>query len=128
MIRLVWLRPFLLELLVAISVLPPDKAQSVVFLPLQREGAASLVLDETASTAYILDGGQTGSLVGHPVIEGQPILKYFWKAGYRNLYIVCSHPHADHLAGLVELVRYRSQGPEDIDLTQFDKVLFVDSD
>jgi hypothetical protein len=121
-------RVFTITLLALIGLWQAAEAQRVIFLPLEREGAASVVLDELSGTAYVLDGGQKGSLVKRPVINGRPLLNYLWAEGYRNVYIACSHPHEDHLAGLLEVIRYRSRGSADVDLTKFDSVVFVDSD
>lgn len=103
----------------------PLLAGRAIFFPLARGGSASAILDEKAKTATLIDGGQKGSLLETPLLGGKPILSYLLDGNkYENLVIVCSHPHSDHQAGLLELVKYA--GPNNI--SQFKTITFVDSD
>ena len=102
----------------------PLFAGEAIFFPLVREGSASAILDPDTHMAYLVDGGQQGSLVERPLLEGRPVLSYLRSNNFDTLFIVCSHPHSDHQAGLLQLVKY--QGPDD--LSNFKRVIFVDSD
>src|SRR5262249_55740516 len=74
-----------------------------------------------ASTAWITDGGRRGSQgIQGGAIEGQSVLAYLREQNVTKLVITCSHPHEDHMGGLVDIVK----GEE---VKSFHSVLFVDS-
>ena len=97
-------------------------ADEAVFLALQGDGAASLVIDERNARAFVIDGGSSGvgGIAGSLVGESDP-LGHMLDRGIRELFVICSHPHRDHMSGLIRMV-------EDDRLTRFERVVFVDND
>ena len=95
-------------------------SQHGYFPDLPREGSAAVHLDETTGYAYIVDGGRRGSGITSVSLFGEPVLDALRRRGIETLVFICSHPHADHLHGLLELV-------EEAALTGFTKLFFVDS-
>jgi hypothetical protein len=97
-------RPLLIALCLAFLV-QPLAAQQAFVLHLGREGSATVVLAEQDHVAYITDGGRSGSGgIAGAAINGQAILDLLRKHRIDTLIITCSHPHADHLEGLVSLL------------------------
>jgi hypothetical protein len=84
-------------------------------------------LSADTATAYITDGGRRGSLTGQFAFGDKPLLKYLYDEGYENLVVTCSHPHADHAGGLLELAKHKGGSPSDPDLRNFANVVFIDS-
>ena len=98
------LRALLLALVV--SVLPSTLvAQEAVYLAIKGEGTASVVLSNSNHTAYITDGGNARTGIAGAKVDGQPVLDLLLERGYNKLVITCSHPHADHMGGLKEMLR-----------------------
>lgn len=92
----------------------PVAAQEQHVLALQEAGQASVAIDLGAQTAYVVDLGRygDGDKVGlHPLTpdgslakEGVPLLDAL--AGrVKHLVFICSHPHADHMGGIVALFK-----------------------
>lgn len=92
-------------------------------LSLQGDGSATVVIDrkEGGGVAYIHDGGRGGTKgIGGARIDGQPVLDFLRSQGITTLVISCSHPHDDHMQGLVELINTG-------DFKGFTTLRFVDS-
>lgn len=85
------------------------------------DGSATLVFEESGTTAYIHDGGRAGQKgVAGATIEGKPILQFLKEKLITDLVISCSHPHDDHMGGLLTLM----SAP---DIRTFSKITFVDA-
>ena len=124
--RRLWSRLALLGLSLACAA-SGNWAQEVHYFSLAREGTAAVVVSRNTRTAWVLDGGRQGSLKGEKLIlEGMELLPYL-KLNSDTVVISCSHPHSDHLDGLKDVVSHRSKAPNDVDLTSFERVVFVDS-
>ena len=97
-------------------------AQEARYLAMEGEGTASIILDEPARVAYITDGGKGGSsgILGAR-IGGKPVLSHLLDKQVRHLVITCSHPHADHMDGLVAAVR-------DPEIQKFEEITFIDNE
>jgi hypothetical protein len=94
-------------LLAAPALLPiPALAQEAVILDLKGPGTAAVYLSRGDRTAYITDGGKGGNrgLMG-ATLDGKPVLDAILDRGFDRLVIICSHPHSDHLDGLVAMVQ-----------------------
>jgi len=79
-------------------------AGDLIYLALQREGQASVAIDEKKKAAYIIDLGRGGD--GDQVKIGNvPLLDKLEQLGIENLFFVCSHPHSDHMGGIRALFR-----------------------
>ena len=94
---------------VLISALPfacePANAQEMHLLPLQREGQASVTIDDQSRTAFIVDLGKSGD-GNQVVINGKPLLDFVsLEKRVENFVIACSHPHADHMGGIEALFK-----------------------
>ena len=76
-------------------------AQEMRMLPLQQEGQASVTVDELSRTAFVVDLGKSGG--GDKVlINNKPLLEFLSvEKKVENFVIACSHPHADHMGGIV---------------------------
>jgi hypothetical protein len=114
---------------VILLLMPGVKAlgQNAHYLGLNREGTASVILAEDTKTALIVDGGQHTSDASALKLDGQPLLQYLYSHGYRNIVILCSHPHSDHVGGLLDIIHHKKSQPDDIDLRDFSTVVLVDS-
>jgi hypothetical protein len=97
-------------------------ADEAVFLALQGDGSASIAIDENAQRAFIIDGGRSGArgIMGGRVGEDDPLGNLLAR-GVRELFVVCSHPHRDHMSGLISLI-------EDPRIERFDRLVFIDND
>ena len=95
-------------------------AQRAEFLALDSEGTASVYTDSASKTAYLLDGGRKGSLV-RPRLDNKPVLTALIDRKMKHLVVMCSHPHDDHAAGLIEVI------DSDDNIARFDSITFVDS-
>ena len=74
-------------------------------LPLQREGQASITIDDLSRTAFIVDLGKSGD-GNQVVINGKPLLDYVsLEKKVEHFVIACSHPHADHMGGIQALFK-----------------------
>lgn len=74
-------------------------ASELVYLPLQREGQASVAIDEKKRAAYVIDLGRGGD--GDQIkLDNLSLLDRFERAGVADLFFVCSHPHSDHMGGI----------------------------
>ncbi len=103
-------------------------AVEVRYLPLQQAGQASVAIDETTGTAYIVDLGKSGD--GNRIkIGDQPLLDWIESQGVKRLKFVCSHPHADHMGGIFALFKDPSVFFEngDFERPKFESILVVDS-
>lgn len=90
-------------------------------LRLGTEGSATVVLSRESFTAFLTDGGRKSGLVGAS-IDGQSVGEMLKKAKIKHLVVTCSHPHDDHLGGLVEFLT--SDAVADLALKRVD---FVES-
>lgn len=112
--------PFQLLLLLSLSF--PVWAQVAQYLAIEGEGTASIVLDVPTKTAYITDGGKSGTAgLQGARIEGKPALLYLRSEGIERLVITCSHPHADHMGGLRSAI-------QDPAIRTFKELVFVDNE
>ena len=74
-------------------------------LPLQREGQASVTIDDVSRTAFIVDLGRNGD-GNQVVINGKPLLDFVsLEKKVENFVIACSHPHSDHMGGIEALFK-----------------------
>lgn len=118
------LLPVLLLLLVGARL---AYAGELVYLALQREGQASVAIDEKKKAAYIIDLGRGGD--GEQVkLNNLPLLDRLERAGVRDLSFVCSHPHSDHMGGIVALFKDPRAFFKDGDLSapRFKSITVVD--
>lgn len=97
-------------------------ANDAVFLALQGDGAASVVIDDDSHRAFVIDGGSGGvkGFMGATVGDSDP-LGHLLARDVRELFVICSHPHRDHMSGLVSLV-------EDPRIAQLERIVFIDND
>ena len=72
-------------------------------LRLGTEGSATVVLSRESFTAFLTDGGRKSGLVGAS-IDGQTVAEMLKEAKIRHLVVTCSHPHDDHIGGLVKFL------------------------
>lgn len=86
----------------------------------EKEGTATFYLASDTATAYLIDGGKGGTLTA-PHVNDMPVLKFFLENKYRNLVVVCSHPHEDHAGGIKDIIN------NDPLMEKFDSIHFVDS-
>ncbi len=117
-------RPLFCSLLLVLltTAVPPAAGQEAHYLALGQEGAASVILDRQARTAFITDGGKRGQGgIAGARIEGRTVLDYLKEHGVRRLVLTCSHPHRDHAGGLEELV-------QDSEILSFNEIDFVDNE
>ncbi len=78
--------------------------QELIYLPLQREGQASVAIDQEKKAAYVIDLGRGGD--GDQLkIDKVPMLDKLAELGIEDLYFVCSHPHSDHMGGIRALFK-----------------------
>jgi beta-lactamase superfamily II metal-dependent hydrolase len=76
----------------------------VIYPSLQREGQASVAIDEKKKAAYVVDLGRGGD--GDQIkIDNVPILDKLSGLGIEDLFFVCSHPHSDHMGGIRALFK-----------------------
>lgn len=117
-VRALW-RPLIAALLfVAASAV---SAQEVVLFALRGDGTASVAVDKEAKRAWITDGGRSGEQgVREARIAEQDLFAYLASIGIKDIAIICSHPHSDHMGGLEDLVA-------DSRILGFATVQFVDS-
>lgn len=91
---------------VAVTPLPWSAAEASewAMLPLQREGQASVTIDDVAKIAYIIDLGRDGD--GDKIlIESRSLMDYLSDRKVEHLVVTCSHPHQDHMGGIQALFR-----------------------
>ena len=96
-------------LMIAVAVLTvavfPAQPQALRYLPLQQAGQASVAIDEGKSTAYVIDLGKTGD--GDQVVvpwkgKDVPLFDFrYYEKKISHLVFFCSHPHSDHMGGIV---------------------------
>ncbi|WP_130480027.1 hypothetical protein [Sphaerotilus mobilis] len=83
----------------------PANAQEMYHLPLQREGQASVTIDDQSRTAFIVDLGKSGD-GNQVVINGKPLVDFVaLEKKVENFVVACSHPHADHMGGIEALFK-----------------------
>lgn len=99
----------------------------VRFLALETPGNCAVYFSDDRRTALIVDGGQSRKGEQTLRVEGTPLLEWLHGKGCRRLAILCSHPHADHVDGLIKVVGFKATKRGEIDLTHFDQVVFIDS-
>ncbi len=77
----------------------PALAQEFYGLPLTMPGQATVSIDRSSSTAYIVDLGkyQDGKTM---MLGDRPLLDALADAHVKRLVFVCSHPHSDHMGGI----------------------------
>src|SRR5262249_34887327 len=98
------------------------RAQDAYYLTLGGEGTASVIVSQGDATAYIVDGGKKKTGLPQAGIEdGKKVLDSLHDMGIKRLAVIGSHPHRDHLGGLVALIQDEEK------LSRFDTLLFVDS-
>jgi beta-lactamase superfamily II metal-dependent hydrolase len=74
-------------------------AQDLYVLALQRPGQASVAIDRSSSTAYVIDLGHAGD--GDQILLGnRTLLEHLEAESIKNLIFICSHPHSDHMGGI----------------------------
>lgn len=100
----------------------PLAAQNAYVLHLGSEGSATVVLAERDHVAYITDGGRARDGITDAAIDGRRVLQLLQDRDIRYLVITCSHPHADHLNGLVALVTH-----PDFARLPLERLYFVDA-
>jgi beta-lactamase superfamily II metal-dependent hydrolase len=92
----------------------PAAAQEQHVLALTTAGQASVAIDHKTETAYIVDLGRMGtvtrstfdfSLDGTLAQNKAPLLDALAKQGVKKLVFICSHPHADHMGGILALFK-----------------------
>lgn len=99
-----------------------SSAQEGHYFALQGEGSAAAFVDPSERVAYVTDGGVAGARgIAGATMEGKPVLQSLIDRGVRRLVIACSHPHRDHMAGLVDLVT------RDERILRFEEIAFVDN-
>lgn len=104
-------------------------AQEMYVLGLQSAGQATVIFDHTAFRVYIIDLGKAGD--GNMIRMGEKSLQELTEAyGMRELNVVCSHPHADHMGGIKALFETKDflfvDG--DLDRPRFERVTVVEHD
>src|ERR1700675_705969 len=76
---------------------------SLTYFALQQAGQAMVAVDTDQSIAYIVDLGKSGD--GDQVLlDGLPLLDRLHDLTIRRLVFECSHPHSDHMGGIVGLL------------------------
>ncbi len=77
---------------------------SVTYLALEGDGTASVIVD--GPVAYLADGGRAGMRgVGGATLGGMSVPAYLESRQITDVVMSCSHPHDDHMAGLVTLLK-----------------------
>ena len=110
-----------LFLVIALLLFGDAFAQQALFLAIQGDGTASVIIDRARQAAWITDGGRSGSSgIRGARINSKPVLEYLLSQHIRILGVTCSHPHQDHMGGLEDTV-------VDPLMRQFDHILFVDN-
>jgi beta-lactamase superfamily II metal-dependent hydrolase len=95
-------------------------AQEVIFFALKGDGTASVVLDRRQRIAWITDGGRGGEKgIAAARIGSLTLIEFLKREQITKIAIVCSHPHSDHMGGLIDFV-------ERVDLSGF-HLRFVDT-
>lgn len=103
-------------------------AQELTYFALGAPGQGSLALSKADGTAFILDLGYAES--GRSLrLDGERLLDFLETSQVKTLVISCSHPHADHLGGLLALVKepknfVSKQRPSQ---PRFERVFLIDS-
>jgi hypothetical protein len=100
----------------------PLAAQNAFVLHLGREGNATVMVAAQDRVAFITDGGRRTGGITDAAVDGQHILDLLRDNNIETLVITCSHPHADHLEGLVALVTHR-----DFPTLPLQRLFFVDA-
>lgn len=109
----------------------PAEASRLAYFKLAGEGTAGLVLvddfENKPLRAVIIDGGGGGDsgLMGVQ-LQKMSVFEFLEVHGYRELVVLCSHPHRDHIGGLKAATREASTfitGGK----PRFDRVTFIDS-
>ena len=96
------------------------KAQVMLALSLGGEGTSLVTVSPDDHLALISDGGKRGQGVLQARIGGREILPFLRENGVNQLVISCSHPHSDHMDGLVGLIK-------NPDILGFKTIDFIDS-
>ena len=123
------LRAFWIGFVLALAVGQTARSQEARYLSLKGPGTASVFWAEGFKTAYITDSGRyVGAadpelkLSAEDATYNQGVLAFLRKKGVDNLVITCSHPHADHMDGLKQMIE------KDPKIFEFETIYFVDSD
>jgi beta-lactamase superfamily II metal-dependent hydrolase len=112
------------SLSIALLTCPQAFAQQVLVLALSGDGSATVTVDPASGVAYLTDGGRAGTRgVRGATIEGKDVLQFFkeHQPPIRELVITCSHPHADHMNGLIDFVT------SDPGILSFSAIRFIDA-
>jgi beta-lactamase superfamily II metal-dependent hydrolase len=84
---------------------PSAFAQEAYYLAIQGEGTACVLIPREGKKAYIIDGGKAQTGLRTATLDDEPVLDALWKRKVEHLVIICSHPHNDHMGGLVSMIR-----------------------
>lgn len=120
------LRQFVIACCAALLVARPPAsfAQEMMVLDLRGPGTSIVTFDKSTKTAYIGDGGNAGvNGVKGALIDGRNLMDAILERGTKTLIIICSHPHSDHLGGLLDLIKDLTK-----DNGQISALRFVDSE
>lgn len=119
--RSIFLIKHLFAAAVLLSYTSSASAVLAFVMALPNEGQATVAIDEKSKTAFIMDMAKNAenAIPAFPGIErmaaplkldGAPLLGYLAaQHGTENLVISCSHPHADHMAGIQALFKNPQQ-------------------
>ena len=95
-------RAFACAILLAFLVRLAIAAEINIFA-LQGPGQATVVIDDKAHVAHLIDLGKSGD--GDKLeLNGKPILEALRTLGIEKITITCSHPHADHHGGFKKIL------------------------
>lgn len=96
------------------------------FFGLKHAGQASMSIDRKAHVAYIVDLGDRKD--GDSLkFEGSDISDHLAKHGIRDLAIICSHPHEDHMGGIRRFISTRSNFYTSHNKPRFRQVILIDN-
>ncbi len=102
-------RAYLLAFVVIVAFTPSVWGQKSYVLALGSEGSSTLVIAEGEgkedNVAYLTDGGRKSGGIGSATIDGESIFVFLKDNHVRHLIVTCSHPHDDHIGGLIALLK-----------------------
>ncbi len=120
---------FIATALLLFTIVTASWSQTLTYLPLQRPGQASVAIDLKAHAAYIIDLGKAGD--GDTVTVDTPdgavgLFDYLDQQGVRSLTVICSHPHSDHMGGIVAAFKNPKTFVRSDGTARFDTINIVD--